>query len=525
MDSTPINFSDENDGTLWFTGNSNSSSTLRESKLNANAEYSFMSQNNSVSQITGQNRDLAHQRSQRDEPSTSLDDRTKSFTSLSRFNEMPKMDKETGNLSVREDNKDDLIDPNSLPNSPYKVSFQDVASATTMIKGGVKMTPCGRSNLSDLFDTDIYFKREYLQHTGSFKERGARNALLRLSETEKRNGVIAASLGNHSQGLAYQAARLGIPCSVVMPTISSIMKVKKCKNYGANVIINGKDMTESTQMALKIAKNKKLTFISAYDHPHVISGQGSIGIEICEQVKDFDAVIVPVGGGGLLAGIATAIKTINKNIKVIGVESQKAQSMSRSLERGTPTPSKVGTTLADGLAVGLVGYNAFVSAATNIDKMIVVTEDWIALAILKFVEVEKCVIEGAGAVGLAAFLSGQLDEFRGKRIVFILTGGNIDTPVFGRCLEQGLVKEGRILKFEVILSDRPGGLSSLCEVLRELGVQIKDVQHERPWISDVHSAKVQIICETRDLEHSYNVKCVLQQEHNAVFYDLPYELV
>jgi threonine dehydratase len=409
-------------------------------------------------------------------------------------------------------------DPHCVPQSPYRVTYQDIAVAATLIKGGVKETPCSYSSLSNLCDMEIYLKKEFLQPTGSSEDRGARNALLQLTEHERETGVITSSPGNHSQALSYHAAKLGIPCTVILPITTPIMKVQKCQAYGANVIVSGKDLCESRDIAYNIAKTKSLIYINGYDHPHVIAGQGTIGLEICDQVKDADAVIIPVGGGGLIAGISTAVKAINPKIQVIGVESKQAPGFSNAMRHGSPILTTVKSTLADDLAIPIVGYNSFASTVRNIDKMIAVSEDLIALAILKLVEIEKCVVEGAGAIGLAAILSGSLDELRGKHVVVVLSGGNIDTPMFGRCLEQGLVKDGRLLKFDAIISDRPGGLSALCSILAELGVSIKDVNlNESAWASNVNVAKARVLIETRDHQHSEIVEKALTEKYGAVF--------
>lgn len=249
----------------------------------------------------------------------------------------------------------------------------------------------------------------------SFKERGARYALLMLSEEQKRLGVISASLGNHAQGLSYHAYKLGIPCTVVMPTAAPIMKIQKCRSYKANVIVRGDNMAEAKKIAMSISKKKNVVYINGYDHPHIMAGQGTIGLEIVDQVKDVDAVVVPVGGGGLIAGIATAIKAISPTTKIIGVESEKCASFTAAMKAGKPVQADYSATLADGLAVPTVGYNAFATTLPLLDKMVVVKEEWIALSILRLVELEKCVVEGAGAAGLAAILAGHLDEFQGKR--------------------------------------------------------------------------------------------------------------
>lgn len=416
----------------------------------------------------------------------------------------------------------EIVDPFCNADSPQIITFQDVTSAAFKIRKGVELTPCVKSHFSDLIDMDIYLKKEFLQFTGSFKERGARYALLMLSEEQKRTGVISASLGNHAQGLSYHGWKLGIPVTVVMPLKASLMKIQKCRNYHATVVVQGADMGEAKRIALKMAHDRGLTYINGYDHPHIMSGQGTIGLEIVEQVADIDAVVVPVGGGGLIAGVATAIKNLSPNTKIIGVESEKCPSFTRALENGGPIFVANQETLADGLAVPQVGYNAYATTVPLLDKMVVVKEEWIALAILRLVELEKCVVEGAGAAGLAAILAGHLNEFIGKRVVLLICGGNIDTTMFGKCLERGMAAEGRLQRFTVTVSDGPGGVAKLCNLLAKLGVSIKDIMHERAFIRDIHHVEVKVICETRDWEHSKEMRKVLQETYSKVhFYDMP----
>lgn len=372
---------------------------------------------------------------------------------------------------------------------------------------------------------DIYLKKDFLQITGSFKERGARYALLKLTQEQKKTGVIAASLGNHALGLSYHSNKLNIPCVVVMPRAAPIMKIQKCRNYGATVLIEGDDMAQAKAFAMKYAKDHGMIYINGYDHPNIIAGQGTIGLEICEQVDRPDAVVIPVGGGGLIAGIAVAVKALCPSTKIIGVESERCDSFSRALKNGSPTSTVVKSTLADGLAVPIAGYNAFETVRPLLDKMIVVKEEWIALAILRLVEVEKCVLEGAGAAGLAAILDGHLNEFIGKKVVLLLCGGNIDTTIFGRCLERGLAAEGRLLRFSVTVSDRPGGIADLCRLLGNLGVSIKDIMQERAWIKDIFSVGVKIVCETRDWAHSEQLrKALMDTFSEVVFNDVPLAL-
>nr|CAI5868020.1 unnamed protein product [Callosobruchus analis] len=424
-------------------------------------------------------------------------------------------------------NMDDpkLEDPSCDPERPVRVTFEEITSAAYKIRSGVMNTPCIRSHLSSLTGMDIYLKKDFLQHTGSFKERGARYAMVMLTPEQKRKGVVAASLGNHAQAVAYHGFLLGIPVTVVMPIIAPIMKVQKCREYNANVIMEGKTMAEAKKLAISLSRKNEWTYINGYDHPQIIAGQGTVGLEILEQVEDVDAVVVPTGGGGLLAGVAVAVKTLNPSIKIIGVESERCASYANAIKNGKPIATAIEGTLADGLAVPMIGYNAWETSKHLIDKMVTVKEEWIAVAILRLIENEKCVVEGAGACGLAAILAGQLDEFKGKRVVLLLTGGNMDTTILGRCLERGLAADGRLVKCKVTVSDRPGGISELCKLIGSIGVSIKDVIHERAWVaSDVFSVEVKVVCETRDYTHSLELRDLLLSRYKKVRFDnIPFQ--
>ncbi|GAU98520.1 hypothetical protein RvY_09654-2 [Ramazzottius varieornatus] len=310
---------------------------------------------------------------------------------------------------------DPLYDPACDPEHPKVITFQDISAAQYRLRGGIQYTPCSKSHMSQMTGMDIYFKKDLFQYTGSFKERGARNFLLHMTKNERDIGVIATSAGNHALALSYHGVALGIPVTVVMPRNAPIMKVSLCKSYGATVILTGNNIAESKDFAMRMAKEKKLTYVNGYDHPYILAGQGTCGLEMLEQVPDMDAAIIPVGGGGLVAGMAVALKTLNPKITIIGVESERCPGFYQALKAGKPTYTSTSSTLADGLAVPVVGFNSFATAAPLIDKMVVVKEEFIALAILRLVEMEKVVVEGAGATGLAAVLSGQLPELVGKK--------------------------------------------------------------------------------------------------------------
>jgi threonine dehydratase len=285
------------------------------------------------------------------------------------------------------------------------ITFKEIEAARDRIAGAVFYSPCTQSiSLSEITGMQIFCKFDNVQRTGSFKERGARNALAQLSPDQKKRGVIAASAGNHAQALAYQGKLLGIPATVVMPKYAPLIKISNCQKLGANVVLHGKDFAEAKAHAHEIAAQKGLAYIDGYDDPAIIAGQGTMGIEIVDQVKDVDAVIVPVGGAGLIAGVSLAVKTLRPQTKVIAVEAENVASFSAALEVGKPTKIALHATLADGLAIPQVGANAFAVAREHVDQAITVTEEQIAIAILRLVELEKTVVEGAAATPLAAAL-------------------------------------------------------------------------------------------------------------------------
>jgi len=398
------------------------------------------------------------------------------------------------------------------------VTFSDISRANVTIRSGIKRTTCEQSYfLSELIGANVFLKTEFRQFTGSFKERGARNALfhhLRQGEHEfKQIGAIAASAGNHALALAYHGQQLGIPITVVMPTVAPLAKVDKCRKFGAKVIIEGAHIGEAKTFAETLVESEGLTYINGYDDPSIIAGAGTIGIEIIDEVPSVDAVVVPVGGAGLIAGVSCAVKTLKPDVKVYGVEPQFCASYSAALQAGKPVMTEVTPTLADGLAVPLVGPHAFQVACHYVDDVVQCTEKEISLAVLRLIENEKMVVEGGGACGLAALLpGGALDrpEWKGKNIVVPLCGGNIDTTVLGRVIERGLAADDRLCNFTATVSDRPGGISKLTELLCDLGASIKDIYHERAWLhSNVDQVQVKCVVELQGREHANQLRNAL----------------
>ncbi len=409
-----------------------------------------------------------------------------------------------------------------------RVTFEEIAAARERIRGGVSVTPCLRSEpLSELTGSEIFVKMENLQRTGSFKERGARNALLQLSESQRRAGVVAASAGNHALGLAWHGALLKIPVTVVMPATAPIIKRAMCRQLGATVETCGDTFNDAFRRAQELVKHRSLVYVHGYDDPAVIAGQGTMGLEIVEQVAEAagrppDAIIVPVGGGGLIAGVATAVKRLSPSTLIYGVEPQRAATFHAARDAGHPVHVSVGKTIADGLATPDVGKNAFETANDLIDGLVLVDESSLSLAVLRLIEHEKSVVEGAGAAGLAAMLAhvspepllgGSLPDLRGKIVALPLCGGNIDPAMIGRVIERGLAADGRLTRFVTTISDRPGGLARLAGAIASIGASVKDILHDRAFAtSDLSSVDVHCVVETSGPEHVKELFTALERE-------------
>jgi threonine dehydratase len=377
-------------------------------------------------------------------------------------------------------------------------AFEDVSTAHFRIRNGVVRTPLVRSRqLSAVTEMNIFLKHEWQQATGSFKERGARNSLLALTDEQRKKGVVAASAGNHALALAYHGAELGIPVTVLMPSIAPLTKITKCRALGANVILEGDSIADAALAAQAYVRDEGMKYINGFDDFNIIAGAGSVGLEILEDAENIDAIVVPVGGGGLIAGVALAVKTINPNVQIIGVEPSRCASMAAAMEAGEVVKVTMpGPTLADGLAVPAVGPRSFEVLRTRVDKLVTVSEKDISVALLRLVELEKLIQEGAGAAGIAAVLAGKLPELKGKNVAVLLCGGNIDTSTLGNVLERGLVNDERLIRFSCVVPDRPGGIAGLCATIAFVGASIKQINHERAWLQDdSHSVQVTVTCE------------------------------
>ena len=391
------------------------------------------------------------------------------------------------------------------------VTLETILAARERIRDVIYHSPCPYSlHLSRVCGCEVYCKLDHLQMTGSFKERGARNKLLLLSPEERNRGVVAASAGNHALALACHGQQLDIAVTVVMPKWAPLIKVTNCRGFGANVVVHGDTFDQAKAHARQLMEERRLVYVHGFDDPDVIAGQGTMGLEILEDVPDVDAVIVPVGGGGLIAGVGLAIKALRPGVRIVGVEPQHAPTLRASLEAKQVTRIETQPTLADGLAIAEVGRLCFEIARTVVDDLVMVDEAQIAMSILRLLELEKTVVEGGGAVPLAAAMRRSLG-LEGKKVVLCLCGGNIDVSVISRVIERGLAADGRLCRVVAQMSDRPGSLARLAAVLAETGASVKEVYHDRHFgPADVGSVAIACVLETRDFGHIEQIKQALR---------------
>jgi len=391
------------------------------------------------------------------------------------------------------------------------VSVADVRAAAARIAGAVERTPFVPSRtLSRLAGCELYLKFENLQFTASFKERGALNKLLSLSADERKRGVIAMSAGNHAQAVAYHAARLGIPATIVMPKGSPNTKIKNTRVHGATVVLEGESLHEAGAHARELARRDNLVFVHPYEDPLIIAGQGTIGLEMLEAVADLDTLVVPIGGGGLIAGIATAAKSLSPSIRIYGVESKNYPSMHQRL---AGEPVRVGgDTIAEGIAVKDVGDTAFGIVQKLVDEVLVVEEETIERAVVALIEIEKTVAEGAGAAALAALLEHGA-RFAGRRVGIPISGGNIDSRVLASVLMRGLVRDARLVRLRITMPDVSGSLARVTQMIADAGGNIVEVLHQRIFgTASVRSPEVEFLLETRDREHTETLVASLEEK-------------
>ncbi len=400
------------------------------------------------------------------------------------------------------------------------INQQDVLDAYERIRSHVQNSPIVKSvTLSDLTETEALFKLENLQMTGSFKERGAVNKLLTLSDEEKSAGIIAASAGNHAQALAYHAQRLGISVKIVMPRYSPIVKIKSTEHWGAEVVLAGETFDDAMAHSREIVKEEGRIYMHPFDDPLIAAGQGTVGIELLESEygKDIDAILVPVGGGGLIAGIASYIKATRPDIKVIGVEEATCDAMHQALQKGTPTLVDAAPVIADGIAVREVAPENLKVVNECVDEVVSVSSDEIANAIMLMLEIEKLVVEGAAATPLAALLNNRLPHLKGKTVVSVVSGGNIDVNLLSRIIDQGLSFDGRVARIQTVVQDRPGNLEQLLTTFRHQGANVLEVHHHRlSPTAPIGQVGVTVTVETRNRAHQEEIIQALQKNHYPI---------
>ena len=385
-----------------------------------------------------------------------------------------------------------------------EVTLADIVAARARIAGGVERTPCIHSPaLSAATGCEVHAKLEYQQRTGSFKERGARNALLQLAPDARRAGIVAASAGNHALAMAWHGRDLGIPVTVVMPRVAPLVKQARCRELGARVLIHGANIAEAKDLADRLVAEEGLVYIHGFNDAAIIAGAGTVALEVLEEAPSIDAIVVPVGGGGLIAGVATVVKALRPEIRIVGVEPRRAASFADAMARGAPHRIAMEPTLADGLAVPEVGARAFAVARPLVDELVTVDEEFISLAILRLAELLHGVVEGAGATPLAALLAGATPSLVGKRVALLLCGGNIDPLVLARVVEHSLAVDGRLVQFAATISDRPGGLAELASTIAATGASVQDIRHERIFGGpDVSRVRVVATVEVRNADHA-----------------------
>lgn len=393
--------------------------------------------------------------------------------------------------------------------------LKDIEQAREALKGQIVETPFTHSRtLSEILGAEIWLKFENLQFTASFKERGAYNRMRTLTAEQRKNGVITMSAGNHAQGVAYHAQRMGIPAVIVMPKFTPTVKVANTRRFSAEVILYGQTFDDARTRALELAETRHLTLIHPYDDDAVIAGQGTIGLEMLEVKSDLDMLIVPIGGGGLISGIATAAKALRPEIEVIGVQTEAFPYMAAAVHNQTINGAT--RTIAEGIAVKTPGIKTLEIIRQKVDDIVLVSERDIEYAIVTLLEIEKTVVEGAGAAGLAALLHAQsMDDsrFEGKKIGVVLCGGNIDPLVLGGLIERGMVRAGRLTRIRVSIHDLPGALSQITQLVADTGANITQVNHQRAFTSlPAQEVEVDLVMQTRGNEHVDEILTTLRAQ-------------
>ncbi len=389
------------------------------------------------------------------------------------------------------------------------LSLTDIEQAAQRIKGHVLDTPCVESKtLSQLTGAQIYLKFENLQYTASFKERGACNKLAQLSADERQRGVIAMSAGNHAQGVAYHAQRLGVRAVIVMPRFTPGVKIERTRGFGAEVVLHGDTLDESRTHALQLAAAQGLVFVHPYDDEDIVAGQGTVALEMLHAVPELEVLVVAIGGGGLIAGMATAAKALKPGIEVVGVQTARFPAMVNAV-KGTHHPQGT-STIAEGIAVGTPGLIPQAIIASRVDDLLLVDEGDIEHAMLMLLEIEKTLVEGAGAVGLAAVLRYP-ERFAGKRVGLVLCGGNIDPMLLAAIIERGMVRAGRLARIKVSVRDVPGSLAKITATVADAGANIEEVHHQRAFtMLSAQNVEIELVIQTRGRDHIAQVLAALE---------------
>ncbi len=380
------------------------------------------------------------------------------------------------------------------------ITLQDIQDAATRLQGHVLDTPCVESRtLSDIVGAQVFLKFENLQFTASFKERGACNRLALLTDDERDRGVVAMSAGNHAQGVAYHAQRLGLRAVIVMPRFTPGVKVERTRGFGAEVVLHGDTLEEARSHAYALAGAQRLTFVHPYDDEAVAAGQGTLGLEMLRAVPDLDTLVIAVGGGGLISGVATAAKAIRPGIEIIGVQTSRFPAMVNAIKG---THHLQGTsTIAEGIAVGTPGKITQEIIKRLVDDLVLVDEGDIEQAVLMLLEIEKTLVEGAGAASLAALLRYP-ERFRGKRVGLVLCGGNIDPLLLAAIIERGMVRSGRLARVRVSARDVPGALARITAAVADTGANIEEVHHQRAFtLLSAQNVEIELVLQTRSQAH------------------------
>ncbi|KAJ8723862.1 hypothetical protein PYW07_007842 [Mythimna separata] len=417
------------------------------------------------------------------------------------------------------------FDENCDPECPRILRYEDVMDAATRTRPFIINTPVMAAHTQKDFGIGIYYKLEFMQRSGSFKERGALNVLHHLPLDKKKLGIVMASNGNEAIGMCYHAAKLNVPVIVVMPITLAIDKMQRCHGYGAKVVVQGNNLIEAQKYARALARDKGLTYINGRDHPHIIAGYGTMALEILEVMPFVDAVLVPVGSGGLAAAMATVIKHQKPSVLVYGVQPEQQPTFFESLQNDEPVSLPLHTNVADAITLTQIGVNAYHTAKPLLDKMLLVKEDWVTRAMLHLSEREKFIVEGAGACSLAAIIGNLVPELKSKNVVCLLTGGNCDNVMLVRCLERGLSAEGRLVKFRVGVRNDPKSKAVFTSLIAAGGYNIHRHFQDQSWTdgSDYY-VEFSVICETKGLAHALELKRTIEKAYpcTSVFENEPF---